>query len=110
MFGKRLSIDHHNFRRICFIITNSDLAGFYDRMIHTAAALELIRIGISRERIKSMFDSIQRMTHRTITAFSDSELIYGGDGIGDYKNLTQWFLQCSVSRSDIWTDISSVVK
>ena len=36
---KRCMIDHHQSKRLCFSLTSCDLAGCYDRIIHTAAAL-----------------------------------------------------------------------
>jgi len=52
----------------------SDLTGCYDRIVHNAAALALLRIGVSNAKIHTMFASIQRMIHRVRTVFGDSEL------------------------------------
>ena len=57
---KRCILDHQQSIRDCVALASSDLAGCYDRIIHTAAALEMLRIGVSHTRIKSMFSSIQK--------------------------------------------------
>ena len=57
---KRCTIDHQQSQRQSFAITSCDLAGCYDRIIHTAAALAMLRIGVSHKRIKSMFQTIQK--------------------------------------------------
>ena len=61
-----------------------------DTIVHNAAALALLRIGVSHKRISSMFSTIQRMTHRIRTAFGDSDITYGGEdfvGRGYYKGM-----------------------
>ena len=69
--SKRCALDHHRYRRLCFAMTSCDLAGCYDRIVHTAAALAMLRIGIPHARIETMFDSMQIMVHRIRTAFGD---------------------------------------
>ena len=75
--SKRCGIDHSQSKRRCFTLTSSDLEGCYDRIIHKAAALVLLRVGTSYTQIYSIFSSIQRMIHRIRTSFGDSELTYG---------------------------------
>ena len=48
--SKRLFIDHQQSQRRCFALTSSDLGGCYDRIIHTAAAVALLRIGVSKKK------------------------------------------------------------
>ena len=107
--SKRCTIDHHQSRRLSFAMTSCDLAGCYDRIVHNAEALALLRIGISHKRITSMFSSIQRMTHRIRTAFGDSEITYGGDDFGDWKIAPQGVLQGNASGPTIWSVLSSVI-
>ena len=83
MVANRYIIDHHQYNKICFALTSSDLTGYYDRIIHIAAALALLQIGIPHSVIRSMFDTIQRMVHMIRLAFGDSDITYGGDDIGD---------------------------
>ena len=64
IISKRCMIDHHQSKRWCFSLTSSDLQGCYDRIIHTAAALALLRVGIPHSAISSMFSSIQHMIHK----------------------------------------------
>ena len=43
---KRCTMDHQQSIRQCFAITSVDLTSCYDRIVHTAAALALLRIGV----------------------------------------------------------------
>ena len=47
---KRCLIDHHNSKRLSFAITSADLAGCYDRILHSSAAMALLRVGISHKK------------------------------------------------------------
>ena len=80
--SKRCFIDHNRSKRTCFSLTSSDLVGCYDRIIHTTAALALLRVGIHHSTIHSMFSSIQKIVDRIRTSFGDSTLSYGGDSKG----------------------------
>ena len=64
-------------------MTSVDLEKCYDRIIHVAAALALLSIGVPHARIHSMFESIQKMMHRVRTALDDSDITYGSEDIGD---------------------------
>ena len=55
IISKRYIIDHHHSKRKCFSPTSSDLAGYYDRIIYTVAALVLLRVGIPHSKINCMF-------------------------------------------------------
>ena len=57
---KRCLIDHHQSKRLSFALTSSDLAGCYDRIIHSAAAMALLRVGIPHNKINSTFASIKK--------------------------------------------------
>ena len=107
--AKRCTFDHHRSRRLTYSICSSDLAGCYDRIVHTAAALALLRLGLDHAKVLSMFDSIQRMVHKVRTAFGDSEESYGGDDLGDWQNYPQGILQGNASGPAIWSILSSVV-
>ena len=102
-------IDHQQFLRQCFALTSCDLAGCYDRIIHTAAALALLRIGIPHNRIKSMFGAIQKMIHRIKTVYGVSDTFYGGDDLGDWENWAQGILQGNTSGPSVWSTLSSVI-
>ena len=106
---KRCTFDHHRSRRLCYSLCSSDLTGCYDRIVHTAAALALLRLGIRHSKIHSMFDSIQRMVHKVRTAFGDSEKTYGGDEMDDWENYPQGVLQGNANGPTIWAVLSSVV-
>ena len=107
--SKRCTVDHHQSCRLCFDMTSCDLAGCYDRIVHNAAVLALLHIGISHKRISSMFSTIQHMVHRIRTAFGDSEITYGGDDVGDWKIAPQGILQGNASGPAIWAVLSSVI-
>ena len=107
--SKRFTIDHHQSRRLSFAMTSCDLAGCYDRIVHNAAALALLRIGVSHAKIECMFDSIQRMSHRIRTAFGDSDVTYGGDDFGDWKCAPQGVLQGNASGPAVWSALSSII-
>ena len=107
--SKRCTIDHYQSKRTCFSLTSSDLSGCYDRIVHTAAALALLRVGIPHSKIKSMFDSIQRMIHKTRTMYGDSVETYGGDDLGSWENCPQGVLQGNAAGPTIWVLVSSVV-
>jgi len=68
--NRRLTIDHHQSKRISLALAMSDLKGCYDRIIHNAAALALLRIGVPKAKIHSMFDTIQRVVHRIPTGLA----------------------------------------
>ena len=106
---KRCTFDHLRYNRKCFALTSCDLAGCYDRIIHTAAALALRRVGIPASRINSMFHSIQHMVHKVRTAFGDSADSYGGKVSNCFKNFPQGVLQGNASGPTIWTILSSVI-
>jgi hypothetical protein len=98
--NRRLIIDHHQSKRICLALAMSDLKGCYDRIIHNA---------VSKAKIHSMFDTIQRMVHRIRTGFGDSTETYGGDDIMDWQFTPQGVLQGNASGPTIWSILSSVI-
>ena len=109
LITKRYTIDHQRSIRQCLSLTSCDLAGYYGRIVHTAASLALLRIGIPHTRISSMFGTIQKMVHRIKTTFGDSTITYGGDVKGDWINWPQGVLQGNASGPAIWSAISSVI-
>lgn len=78
-------------------------------MVHTAAVLVLLRLGVFHAKACSMFQTIQKMIHRVRTAFGDSELTYGGDDLDLLENPPQGFVQGNASGPAIWSIISSVI-
>ena len=107
--NRRLSADDRQSKRLAWAMAMSDLAGCYDRIIHNAAALILLRLGLSHAKIHSMFKTIQRMVHRVRTAFGDSERTYGGDDFENWLFAPQGILQGNASGPAIWTIISSLI-
>ena len=87
----------------------SNLKGCYDRIVNNAAALALLRIGVSKAKIHSMFDTIQRMVHRIQTGFGDATETYGGDDIIDWEFTPQGVLQGNASGPTIWSVLSLVI-
>ena len=107
--SKRCTIDHHASRRLTFAMTSCDLAGCYNRIVYTAAALALLCICVPHAKIECMFSTIQRMVHRVRTAFGDSEGTYGGDDYPDWLAAPQGALQGNASGPAIWTILSSII-
>jgi hypothetical protein len=108
--NRRLVMDHQLYRRQPYAITSCDLKSCYDRINHTSSSLSLQRLGISKSEITSMFDSIQRMTHRIRTAFGDSDITYGGTKItNDWKLPPQGVLQGNGCGPAIWSILSSCI-
>lgn len=98
----RLTLDARQYERKCFSLAMSDLAGCYDRIVHTAAALALLRLGLKKPAIFAMFDIIQRMTHRVCTGYGDSDTTYGGNSYAHWKNAPQGVLQGNAAGPVIW--------
>ena len=73
--SKRCVIDHSKFKRSILGLNSSDLEACYGRIIHTAAALALLRVGISHAKIHSMFSVIQCMIHRVILTMATLQLL-----------------------------------
>ena len=112
ILSKRAVLDHSQFMRKIVLLASSDLEACYDRIIHTAASLALLRVGISHTKINSMFESIQKMTHRIRTLFGDSEITWGGDSLSpldDWKTYPQGVLQGNACGPTIWTLVSSII-
>ena len=68
---KHLFADHRYYAREAYDQASIGLTGNYDRIIHTAAALALLRFGIKHTKTHSMFESVQKMIHRVRTAYGD---------------------------------------
>ncbi|GFH50742.1 hypothetical protein CTEN210_07218 [Chaetoceros tenuissimus] len=107
--NRRLTVDARQYERKCFSLAMSDLAGCYDRIVHTAAALALLRLGLKKTTIFAMFDSIQRMTHKVRTGYGDSDTTYGGDSYAQWENAPQGVLQGNAAGPVIWAILSSVI-
>ena len=110
--SKRAVLDHSQYMRKIILLTSADLEACYDRIIHTAAALALLRVGISHKRINTMFQSIQLMIHRIRTLFGDSDITWGGedlDDIQDWENYPQGVLQGNTAGPTIWSLLSSII-
>ena len=107
--NRRLTADDRQSKRLCWALAMSDLTGCYDRIIHNAAALALLRIGVSHAKIHSMFGSIQRMIHRVRTVFGDSETTYGGDDFENWLFAPQGSIQGNAAGPAIWSILSSIV-
>lgn len=87
--NRRLTSDDRQSKRLCWALTMSDLKGCYDRIVHIAACLALLWLGVSRTVLFTMFETIQRMIHRVRMAFGDSEETYGGDIFDEWENEMQ---------------------
>lgn len=79
VLNRRLTVDARQYKRKCFSLAMSDLAGCYDRIVHTAAALALLWLGVKKTAIFAMFDCVQRMVHKIRIGYGDSNGTYSGD-------------------------------
>lgn len=104
-----LTFDHFKYSRKPYCMASCDLKGCYDRIIHNAAAIALIRVGVPKQKVFSMFNSIQKMIHKIRTVYGDSEISYGGEDIGDWENFPQGVLQGNASGPQIWSILSSII-
>jgi hypothetical protein len=107
--NRQLVMDHQLYERKPYALVSCDLKSCYDRINHTSASLSLQRLGIHKAEIISMFDSIQRMTHRVRTAFGDSRSTYGGQDIKKWKLPPQGVLQGNGCGPAIWSILSSCI-
>ena len=110
--SKRAVLDHSCYQRKIICLTSSDLEACYDRIIHTAASLALLRVGISHNKINSMFETIQKMTHRIRTLYGDSTITWGGDSLTNlenWNNYPQGVLQGNACGPTIWALVSSII-
>ena len=108
--NRTLTFDHFQYARRPFCLASCDLKGCYDRIVHTAAALALRRVGVKPQRIQSMFTSIQRMVHKIRTVFGDSNVTYGGDELDSkWENYPQGVLQGNACGPQIWSILSSTI-
>ena len=82
IISKWCLLDHNYSTCSSFSLTSSNLADYYDHIVHTAAAMSLLRVSIPHSRIYSMFDFIQKMINITRAAYGNSEVSDGGDDIG----------------------------
>ena len=108
--NRALTFDHFLYTRQPYCLASCDLEGCYDRIIHTAAALALRRVGVKPQKLETMFDSIQKMVHKIRTIFGDSDSTYGGEDIEEgWENFPQGILQGNACGPQIWSILSSII-
>ncbi len=107
-FCKRQAFDYARHKKRPFAFGASDLASCYDRIVHNAASLALQNIGVCRRKIRSMFGTIQRLTHRVRTLFGDSTKTFGGNP-ERYFRPPQGTGQGNGAAPSIWTILSSTI-
>lgn len=107
--NRRLTLDQRKYDRKCWSLAMSDLTGCYDRIVHSAATLALLRVGVPKTKVFSMFETIQKMVHKTCTAFGESKGSYGGSTYTGWKNAPQGVLQGNAAGPVIWSILSSVI-
>ena len=70
----RLVFDYQQYLQERFYLAWSVLKSFYDRIFHSAASLDLQRLGITLLELTSMNDTIQNMSHVIVKNYDDSNL------------------------------------
>ena len=76
--NRRRTADDRQSQQLAWAMAMPDLTCCYDRIIHNAAALVLLRLSLSHAKIQSMSKTVQCMVHRVRTTFGDSEITYVG--------------------------------
>ena len=71
--NRRLIFDKTRYTKRSLAMTSCDLKSCYDRIVHVAVILSLIRTGIPLNPAISMFQTQQECQHSIRTAFGDSE-------------------------------------
>ena len=107
--NRRLMFDYFAMLKRPFSMTSCDLAGCYDRVVHSAISLALQRVGISKANIASMCGTLQNMIHVVRTAFGDSKDSVGGDDWGPYSLPCMGMFQGNKAGPQIWAIISSTI-
>ena len=79
--NRRLIFDKTRYTKRSLAMTSCDLKSCYDRIVHVAVILSLIRAGIPLNPAISMFQTLQDCQHSIRTAFGDSEETYAGKDI-----------------------------
>lgn len=87
-------------------LCSNDAKSCYDRIVHSVASLCLQRVGVPIEPIKSMFYTIQQLSHQIRTVFGDSETSYQAfDGITPVHGVGQG----NGAGPQIWALVSTPV-
>ena len=60
-------------------LCSNDAKSFYDQVVHSVAVLSMQQLGVPKNGIKSMFQSLQQSAHRIRTAFGVSIKKYRHD-------------------------------
>lgn len=77
--NKVLTMDLLRLRRQAGALCSNDAKSCYDRVVHSIAALSLLRQGAPRAAVTSLLTTLQRAVHRIRTGFGVSKTHYGGD-------------------------------
>ena len=97
---KRLALDNSRLLSRPMAIISTDAANCYDRMIHKFIAMSCIKWGVPPKVIKALLEPLHKAKHYTRTAFGDSDVYFGGDGL-------QGAGQGNTGAAPYWTCVSS---
>ena len=75
--NKRLTMDLLRLRRQAGALCSNDAKSCYDRIVHNIAAIAMLRMGLPKAPVRSMFLTLQKASHRVSTAFGISQTSYG---------------------------------
>jgi hypothetical protein len=106
--NRRLVFDIVRYLKISLAMTSCDLKSCYDRIAHTPAFLALRRMGIPKEVIFSMLETIQNAEFVTRTAYGDSDITFGGRETG-FIAKPQGTGQGNGAAPQIWAVVSSAM-
>ena len=102
---KVLMLDHFRMTRSPGIGFVNDLMNCYDRVVHSAAALSMRRLGVNTTATTCLLNTLQNMRNYLRTGYGDSDEYYTGD---EGKPL-QGGGQGNPAAAPMWTAISIVI-
>ena len=103
--NKRLTMDILRQRRQAGALCSNDAKSCYDRIVHNIASLAMRRTGMPAEPVRSMFETLQKASHRVTTAYGVSKQTYGQNMLIPYQGVGQG----NGAGPAIWAVISTVI-
>ncbi len=106
VLNRTLLFDKIRYQKCTVAMTSCDLKSCYDRIVHTPVMLALQSVGVPKEPLISMFESIQNTQFYTRTAYGLSKSTFGGKKKG-YTSRPQGTGQGNGCAPQIWVIVSS---
>lgn len=87
--NKVLTMDLLRLRRQAGALCSNDAKSCYDRVVHSIAALSLLRQGAPKPAVMSMLQTLQGSIHKIRTGYGVSSVHYGGNRVPPMQGLGQ---------------------